>query len=64
MFSLRDFIKKGFLKAVGKKADFQIILESAAYYEKGILTEEDLKEIEFAIESKPAKIEVPEGSNN
>ena len=49
MFSLRDFIKEGFLKAVGKMADYQIILNAAGWLDKGVLAEEDLAEIQNAI---------------
>lgn len=52
MFSLREFIKKGLLAGVGKMADFQIILKAAGWFEKGVLLEEDLIEIEAAIEAK------------
>lgn len=57
MFSLRDFIKKGFLDAIGKMADYQIILNAAGWHEKGVLTEEDLSEINQAMENY-----VPEGA--
>lgn len=49
MFTLRDFIKNGFIKAVGNMADYQIILNAAGWLEKGVLTEEDLAEIQMAI---------------
>ena len=49
MFKLSEFIKKGLLSAVGKMADYQIILNAAAWHEKGVLTEEDLAEISAAI---------------
>lgn len=52
MFSFREFIKKGFLSAVGNMADYQIILNASGYYEKGVLTEEDLAEISAKIESQ------------
>ena len=52
MFSFREFLKKGFLSAVGKMADYQIILNASGYYEKGVLTEEDLAEISAAIEAQ------------
>lgn len=51
-FNLRDFIKKGFLNAVGKMADYQIILNSVGWIEEGVLTEDDLAEINVAIESQ------------
>lgn len=52
MFNLRDFIKSGFLKAVGKMADYQIILNAVGWHEKGVLTEDDLAEISAAIEAQ------------
>ena len=38
MFNMREFVKSGFLKAVGKMADYQIILNAAGWNEKGVLT--------------------------
>lgn len=52
MFSLREFIKGGFLQAIGNKPDYEIKLKSADWFAKGVLTEEDLAEIETAMESK------------
>ena len=52
MFSLKEFIKNGLLKAVGKMADYQVILNAAGWLEKGVLTEEDLAEIQIAIEAQ------------
>lgn len=49
MFSLRNFLKKGFLDAIGKMANYQIILNASGWMEKGVLTEEDLAEIDAAI---------------
>ena len=51
MFSLREFIKKGLLDAVGHMADYQIILNAAGWLEKGVLTEDDLAAIEAAIDA-------------
>lgn len=55
MFSLKEYIKKGFLDAVGKMSNYQIILNSAGWMEKGVLTEEDLTEINTAIEAWEAE---------
>lgn len=52
MFNLREFIKKGFIEAVGKMADYQIILNAVGWLEKGGLLEEDLVEINTAIEAQ------------
>lgn len=49
MFSLKDFLKEGFIKAVGKMADYQIILNAAGWCDKGVLDETDLAEIQNAI---------------
>lgn len=54
MFSMRNFVKDGFLKAVGKMADYQIILNAASWHEKGVLTEEDLAEIQALMDAKNA----------
>ena len=57
MFNLATFIKGGFISAVGKMADYQIILNAAGWFEKGVLTETDLAEIQSAIDEKNARIE-------
>lgn len=54
MFSLSAFIKKGLLDAVGKMADYQIILNAAGWHEKGVISEKDLAEISSAIDVKNA----------
>ena len=51
MFHLDEFVKSGFLKAVGKMSDYQIILNAAGWHEKGVLTEDDLSEIQGAIDA-------------
>ena len=57
MFNLASFIKNGFIAAVGKMADYQIILNAAGWFEKGVLNEADLAEIQTAIDEKNARIE-------
>ena len=52
MFSLKEFVKSGLLKAVGKMADYQVILNAAGWLEKGVLTEDDLAEIDTAISAQ------------
>ena len=54
MFNLGNFIKGGLTAAVGKMADYQIILNAAGWFEKGVLTEADLAEIQAAIDDKNA----------
>ena len=57
MFNLKDFIKKGLLNAVGRMADYQVILNAAGWLEKGVLTEEDLAEINMAIDAQYPEVE-------
>lgn len=51
-FSLKDFLKKGFLSAIGKMADYQIIINAAGWYDKGVLDDNDLAEIQVAIDAQ------------
>lgn len=60
MFSLREFIKKGLLDAVGKMADYQVILNAVGWYEKSVLTQEDLAEIQGKIDEKNTPVVEPE----
>ncbi len=60
MFNLKEFIKSGFIKAVGKMADYQIILSAVGWLEKGVLTEGDLAEIQTAIDLQYEVLEEPE----
>ena len=43
---------KGFKDAVGNMADYQIILNATGYYEKNVLTEDDLAELQALIDEK------------
>lgn len=52
---LREFIKAGYLKAVGKMEDYKVILGASAYFDKGILKEDDLKKISEAIDKQYEK---------
>lgn len=52
MFDFKVFIKNGLIKAVGNMADYQIILNAAGWFEKGVLTENDLADIQLAIDSR------------
>ena len=60
MFSLRLFILKGLLDAVGRMADYQVILNATGWYEKNVLTMEDLAEINAKIDEKNAPAPEPE----
>ena len=44
-FSLREFIKRGLINAIGKMPDYYVIMNATGWYEKGVLTENDLAEI-------------------
>ena len=62
MFNLGSFIKNGFIAAVGKMADYQIILNAAGWFEKGVLSESDLAEIQTTIDEKNARIAAEEAA--
>lgn len=52
MFSFREFIKKGLIDAVGKMPSYKIILNAAGWFDKGVLDEQDLSEIDRSISDK------------
>lgn len=52
MYDRRNFVKKGLLNAIGKQADFWVILNADDYAEKGVLTDDDLAEINAKIEAQ------------
>lgn len=58
MFNFKDFIKQGLIKAVGNMADYQVILNAAAWFEKGVLDESDLADIQLCIDSKNEEVEM------
>ena len=60
MFNLKEFIKKGLLNAVGKMADYQVILNAAGWLEKGVLDEADLAEINAKIDAQYITEEITE----
>ena len=62
MFNLGSFIESGFIAAVGRMADYQIILNAAGWFEKGVLSESDLAEIQAAIDDKNARIAAEEAA--
>ena len=57
MFNLKDFIKKGLMSAVGAMADYQVILNAVGWFEKNVLSEEDLADIQMAIDEKNTAME-------
>ena len=63
MFDFREFIKKGLLAAVGHLMDYQIILNATGWYEKEVLTMEDLAEINAKIDEKNTPVEEPVEEN-
>ena len=57
MFTLKEFIKKGLIEAVGNMPNYKIRLSAAGWLEKDVLTEADLIDVDEAIESQYAKEE-------
>lgn len=52
MFTLKEFIKKGLIEAVGNMPDYKIRLSAAGWLEKDVLTEADLVDVDTAIEGQ------------
>ena len=52
MFDLRKSLRENYIKAVGSWADYDIFLKAAGWLKIGILTEEDLAEIQAAIDAQ------------
>ena len=52
MFSLKEFVKKGLVLAIGNKPDYEIILAAASWLEKGVLVEGDLADIQAEIDKQ------------
>lgn len=57
MFSLREFVKKGLLKAIGIQSDYWVMLTAANWFQKGVLEDEDMLEIQEKIDEKNTPIE-------
>lgn len=62
MWNFREWILQGYKDAVGKMQDYQIILNATGYYEKGVLLEEDLAELQELINTKNTVEEVSEST--
>ena len=52
MFSLRNFVFDGLMSAVGKMNDYQIVLNAAGWFDKGVLSQDDLESIQAAIDAQ------------
>ena len=62
-FSMREFVLKGLIAAIGVQSDYWVILESAKWFEKGTLLEEDLIEIQNKIDEKNTLVEEHDEEN-
>ena len=60
MFNLKNFIKMGLLDAVGQKPIYWIVSNAAGWFDKGVLDEADLAEINDKIEAQNPAEEVTE----
>lgn len=58
MSFLGSFIKKGLLDAVGKMADYWVIMNATEWHTKGVLSEADLVEINAKIDAQHLAEEV------
>lgn len=60
MFSLREFVKAGLIKAIGIQSDYWVMLTAANWFAKGVLEEEDMIEIQEKIDEKNTPVEPEE----
>ncbi len=56
MFDFKNFVKQGLIKAVGNMPDYKVILNAAGWFDKGVLDEEDLADIQLAIDAQYAEV--------
>ena len=52
MFSLKDFIMKGIRGMIGQEPDYKVIEIASGWLDKGVLTENDLADIDALLTSK------------
>lgn len=52
MFSLRDFVMKTIKGMIGNEPDYKVRKYALGWYEKEVITEEDMVEIETLIEAQ------------
>lgn len=57
MFSFHDFILKGLKDAIGNLPDYKVRLNAAGWFEKEVLTLEDLAKLEELLEAKNNVVE-------
>ncbi len=55
MFDYQKFIKKALFGAVGYMPDYKIRLNAIGWFEKEVLTEDDLSKLDEAIEAQYAQ---------
>ena len=61
-FNRHDFVLRALLDAVSKQSDYWVMLNADSYYEKGILTDDDMATIQEAIEAQYAVEEAVDGA--
>ncbi len=52
MFNLREFLMMGLKDSVGKIADYQVVKSATGWFDKTVLTEADLEELQELITIK------------
>ena len=63
MFNMRDFVMDTILGMVGEEPEYKVRQYALGWFDKGVLTEEDLTAIEAQLEAQraPAEEEETEG---
>ena len=58
---LRNFVVKSLKSAIGNMPDYWVLNNALGWYDKGVLTEDDLMEIQTAIDAQYVVEEQEEG---
>lgn len=56
MFNLRDFIMRGLKESVGHEADYKVIENATGWFDKGVLKESDLEDLNNLLDSQEESI--------
>jgi hypothetical protein len=65
MFNLRDYILKLLVESMGKEPDYKIRENALKWYEREILTEEDLEVIDTMLEERKKNfVDIPEETSS
>lgn len=60
MNNFKEILKQAFIKAIGNRADYDIILSASEWVKKGVLIESDVVDIQTVIDERYKNLEIEE----